>query len=330
MDSKLALKDLTNITMENNHENICSVIIMVKEPQEETLKSCLKSIDKSMGKKEVIIVTPKPEQIKEMISDFNYIKIVKDEGKGIGIARNIGIASATHEIICFVDPDAIVGPEHFIKIVNEFKKNPQIGILNVEGELSDKIVNSLFNKIQKLELLVWERGRFRKLMERSEPMFAGGTFLSLRKSVWKEAGGFWVWPPYGADDIDFSYRVYRIGWKCGNVKVRGSFHQPRATLKELYKEQYGWGKGYASIMIKYKNDENFWKCMHFSNIPLISSSLWYIVPLLRTILAPIGGFINAIKWRKPSFFFYWIFRRYAFLHGLIVGLNEIKQKYKGR
>lgn len=311
-----------------NNEVLCSVVVMVKDPEINMLRVCLNSIYKSLGKKEVIIVTPKPELLKEIIEEFESIKIVKDEGKGIGIARNIGIDAASSEIVCFVDPDAIVGPEHFLKIVNEFEKNPRIGILNVEGELSDIIINLLFNKIQKLELLVWKRGRFRRLVEKSGPIFAGGTFLSLRKSVWKEVGGFWLWPPYGADDIDFSYRVYRIGWKCGNVKIKGSFHQPRATLRELYKEQYGWGKGYASIMIKYKNDENFWKCMHFSNIPFIPSSLWYIIPLLRTVLAPLGGFINAIKWRKPSFLFYWVFRRYAFLHGLIVGLNEIKQKYK--
>ncbi len=318
--------------MENNRENICSVIVMVKEPQEETLKLCLKSINKSLGKKEIIIVTPKPEQIKEMVLDLNCIKIVRDEGKGIGIARNIGIASATCEIICFVDPDAVVGPEHFLKIVNEFKKNPHIGILNVEGELNNTIINSLFNKIQKLELLVWERGRFRRLIERSGPIFAGGTFLSLRKSVWKEAGGFWVWPPYGADDIDFSYKVYKIGWKCGNVKVKGSFHQPRATLRELYKEQYGWGKGYATLMIKYKNERDLWKIMRYNSLwyRFLPSKVWFLIPILRMILAPVSGFINAIKWRKPSFFFYWIFRRYAFLHGLIVGLNEIKQKYKGK
>ena len=298
----------------------CSVIIMIKDPELSTFKSCLNSVIRSEGDKEILIVTPYPEKLREKVPEDPSIKIVRDPGKGIGIARNIGIKSASSEIVCFVDPDAVVGREHFKKIVEQFKKYPEVGLIDVNGVLGSEAFKKL-NPLQRLDILLWKKGRAVKLAERN-PSFAGGTFMALRRKVWMQVGGFWEWPPYGGDDIDFSFRATRVGWKVKRFSVKGSFHYPRATLKELFKEQFGWGRGYSCIIVKYRHNAKFWEKMQYGSIcyKLLPKSLYWMIPVVRALASPIGGLINAIKWKKPSFFPYWVFRRASFLLGLLIGL----------
>jgi len=299
---------------------LCSVVVMIKDPELATFEACLRSILRSDGEKEILIVTPYPEKLRARVPLYPFIKFVKDPGNGIGIARNIGINAASSEIICFVDPDAIVGREHFIRIVEEFKKDPEVGLIDIKGVFGVRVLKKL-NPLQKLDVLLWRRGRVARVLEKN-PYFAGGTFMALRKRMWRQIGGFWQWPPYGSDDQDFSFRAVRAGWKIKKIKIKGSFHYPRPTLRELFKEQFGWGKGYACIIVKYRNNIDFWKAMryHFMFYKLFPKPLYWMIPVMRAMAAPIGGLINGIKWKKLAFFPYWIFRRYAFLLGLLIGL----------
>ena len=299
---------------------LCSVVVMIKDPELATFEACLRSILRSDGEKEILIVTPYPEKLRARVPLYPFIKLVKDPGNGIGIARNIGIDAASSEIICFVDPDAIVGKNHFKKIVREFEKNPKVGVIGVEGVFGIRVLEKL-NHLQRLDILLWERGRVTRVIEKNTS-FAGGTFIALRKRVWRQIGGFWEWPPYGSDDLDFSFRAARVGWKIKRIRVIGSFHYPRPTLRELFKEQFGWGRGYACIIVKYRNNIDFWKAMryHFMFYKLFPKPLYWMIPVMRAMAAPIGGLINGIKWKKLAFFPYWIFRRYAFLLGLLIGL----------
>lgn len=308
----------------------CTVIVLIKEPEVTTLIRCLDSILNSDGEKEVLVVTPFPEKLTPLLDTYRSIKFIKDPGTGIGIARNIGIKAASNEIICFVDSDAIVGKEHFKKIVEEFKKDPETGLIDVGGIIDESLYQRFKpNKLQKLDLLLWKIGRISKFSD-EDLTFASGAFMALRKTAWHQVGGFWEWPPYGGDDLDFSFRVKCAGWKVKKVKVRGSIHLPRATLKELFKEQFGWGKGFSCILIKYMHQPEYWLAMKYNRLfyTILPKKLYWMIPILRFIAAPLGGLRTAIKSRQLAFLPYWTFRRYSFLLGLLVGLGTWSKKMR--
>ncbi|QOJ79303.1 glycosyltransferase family 2 protein [Infirmifilum lucidum] len=295
--------------------------MMVKSPDTYTLKISLSSVCNADCLDEIILVTPFPEKFIWVEEVCPKARLVKDPGCGIGIARNYGIASSRNEIVAFVDPDAVVGENHFCTILKTFD-DPSVGLVDVISTFSPKSFKN-YTKVQLLENFVWKYGRVAQL--RSENViYAGGTFMALRKSLWKEVGGFWKYPPYGSDDMDFSYRVYKKGYKCKRIRVHGSFHIPRPTLRELFREQYGWGKGFAILLLKYNQEKEFWLSLRYSKIlyNIIPSCYWFLIPVLRAIAAPIGGLVNSIRLGNMSFLPFWVFRRYAFLLGFIRGLHD--------
>jgi len=304
-------------------ESACvSCVVMVKDPKVPLLKLSLRSVCKAACVKEVIVVTPRVEELTWVRDLCPKVKLVRDPGWGIGIARNLGVRNSSCEIVAFVDPDAIVGKDHFCEVLKAFE-DQSVGLVNVSSVIDERL-SRVLTKVQRLENLVWKHGRVARFEREGYMIYAGGTFMALRKSVWREVGGFWRYPPYGSDDMDFSYRVYRSGYKCRSIRVKGSFHLPRATLTELFREQYGWGRGFAILMLKYLSDREFWLSLRYSKLVyrLVPSSLWFLIPILRVLAAPLGGLINSIKWREPEFLPYWVFRRYAFLLGFIKGLYD--------
>ncbi|MEM5867927.1 MAG: glycosyltransferase family 2 protein, partial [Candidatus Aenigmatarchaeota archaeon] len=143
------------------------------------------------------------------------IKVIFDEGKGIGIARNIGVLHSRGEIICFVDADAICAKDHFVKIKEYFDEHPDIGIINVipKEKISDELPY-----VQKLEAQI-------RLIRRGEKSMIGGSllatgyFMAFRRKVYDDVKGFWEFPPFGADDNDFTLKALAKGWKFVSINL---------------------------------------------------------------------------------------------------------------
>ena len=127
-----------------------SVIILSKN-NDDTLEACLRSVVSCPPhKKEIIVVdghsidnTP---AILEKYRD--RIKVVYDEGKGVGLARNMGATAATHDIIAFLDSDVICARDHFTTLLDYFEKHPQVGAADIIGSHPQ-----IGTKIQRLESL---------------------------------------------------------------------------------------------------------------------------------------------------------------------------------
>jgi len=283
-----------------------------------TLLSLLKADVPSGYSREIIVVDAKSnDNTPKILSAFGrFIKVIYDEGRGIGLARNIGVSSAKGSIICFVDADCVIGKEHFLRIISAFESGADI--VDVKG--------SLFSGgtiIEKMESLVWLKGRAYSEELIRNRCFAGGAFISFRREVFEKIGGFWEYPPYGGDDLDFSYRSHLAGFKIKVVEVPGTYSRPRRGIRELFKQQIGWGKGYAHIIAKYRRDVRFWKCYRWNYViyRLLNGAI-FLYPILAALAAPLRGFIMAIRLRELQFLPYWTLRRWAFLLGILIELRR--------
>ena len=301
-----------------------SVIILSKN-NGPTLGATLASIIRSKVpegySREIIVVDAHSnDNTPEILKKYSkWIKVVYDEGKGIGIARNIGVKASKGDIIAFVDADTIVGREHFVKIVEAMKKGADI--VDVKGE--GKIKGLKLPKVSELELAVWEHGRAYRGKMLENRAFAGGAFISFKREVFDAVGGFWEYPPYGGDDMDFSFRAWLKGYKIHVATVGDSISLPRFSLTEIIKEQKGWGKGYAYIIAKYRGTFEFWKAFKFSKkiYKIFGRNTW-IYMIFRLVMAPLGALNLFLKTKKPSILPYYIARRYAFLYGLLKELPK--------
>jgi glycosyltransferase involved in cell wall biosynthesis len=287
-----------------------SVIVLSKN-NASTIDACLRSVVEAQPReKQIVAVDANSTDGTQKILDTygEKIEVVRDEGAGIGIARNVGIANAKGEVICFVDADARVAGDHFAKILRIFDENPRLGILSVGGfrsEMPD------FTEVQRLEsefVRVWDEvgersGRYSPLRSK------GGAFMSFRKACLDDVGEFWSFPPFGSDDSDYVLRSFAKGWGIERVYT-GSVHYHRRTIPELVKQKYTWGKGRSCYIKKHQRN------------PILVSTLGrkpHLVTILARLVTPLT-ILRRIRYMKTwKLIPYAILRQYSNLVGYMVG-----------
>lgn len=304
---------------------VISVIVLSKN-NGRTLGYALLSILKAKVPlgcvREVIVVdaqsTDNTQRILQLFS--KYVKVIYDKGQGIGIARNLGLLTSKGDYICFVDADCVVGEDHFVKVVEAFERGADIVDVRGLGSLAS-------TKIEKLEELVWRHGRAYSREMRERRCFSGGAFIAFRRSVVNRVKGFWFYPPYGADDLDFSYRAWKAGFKIEVVEVQETASRYRRGIWELIKQQVGWGKGMAHVIARYRYDIDYWWCYklpHFFTIYKTLNTFSWLYSIATALLAPVRGCLLAIRLHNLDLLFYWTVRRWAFLYGI---LSELKRAF---
>lgn len=302
-------------------KKIISVIILSKNNGRTlgyTLLSVLKSkLPPGYSRETIVVDAHSTDNTQKILERFRpYIRIVYDEGRGIGIARNIGVLVSKGSYICFVDADCIVGVDHFMKIIEVFERRADVVDVKAEGTQAS-------TKIEKLEELVWRYGRaYSEEMKRGR-CFAGGAFIAFKHHVFDRVKGFWLYPPYGADDLDFSFRAWKAGFKIGVAEVPGTASKFRRGIRELIRQQIGWGRGIAHVMAKYRHVHDYWRCYKLSPLlyKVLGDAIW-LYPIVAALLAPVKGFQLALKTRTPEIFLYWTVRRWAFLYGILSELRR--------
>ncbi|MEM0057355.1 MAG: glycosyltransferase [Candidatus Bathyarchaeia archaeon] len=299
-----------------------SVIVLSKN-NGDTLDACLKSIIDSFGDKEIIVVDAvSTDNTPKILEKYKgKIKVVYDKGKGIGIARNIGVSHSNGEIICFVDADAICAKNHFVKIKEYFDEHPNTGIINVVPE--EKISGEI-PYVQKLEAQI----RLIRRMERSivgGSLLATGYFMAFRRKVYNDVNGFWEFPPFGADDNDFTLRALAKGWKFASIKLE-SWHRHRPTLRALLKEMWMLGKGKACFIAKWRNHPLIKVGYKHSLLTRLLGTDPIYLTIVAHVFSPFIGLKYAIRGKSLSLIPFYIVRQYTYLLGFLWGLGTWAKK----
>mgnify|MGYP000386117994 CR=1 FL=1 len=291
-----------------------------------TLLSILKAKDPPNMAKEIIVVdarsTDNTSRILRMFS--KWIKVVYDKGKGIGIARNIGVMRSHGNIVCFVDADAVVSQDHFLKVIEKIKEG--FHVVDVQGIPPLNILKT-WHSVPMLDHYVRFYGYYmRRAKDKSKShekkYFANGCFISFKREVFLNIKGFWHYPPFGADDTDFSFRAIKKGYKIGTVKIVGSYPIPRQSIKELMKEQFLWGKGFAYFIAKFRRDQELimiYRISIFKN-PILSIPLRLLVELIMSLKL-------ALLLRRFSIIPFWTVRRGSYLLGFLLFLRRAMKHF---
>jgi glycosyltransferase involved in cell wall biosynthesis len=165
-----------------------SIIVQTKPPKEILI------VDDSDNDKIENLVEHRKEEFKEKDMFLRYIRNEKD--KSSAIAKNIGIKSATGDIILFLDDDVILDKEYIIKILKVYEKYPNA--LGVQGYVTifkiSKVVNFI-NKIFFLGGLEKDRSRILPSTESTSPLnlnrvitvqMVAGFNMSFKKMIFNE------------------------------------------------------------------------------------------------------------------------------------------------
>jgi glycosyltransferase involved in cell wall biosynthesis len=173
------------------------------------------------------------------------VRYIRTPPRGLGAARNVGVAQALGEWIAFTDDDCRARPDWLRELWMGFEVDRRVGVVlgNVIEGLHDPHEAFIPSYVRKRSFLA------RSLFDKHN-VEGIGACMALRKSVWASLGGFdpllGAGSPFrSAEELDFVLRALRAGhwvYESPSVEVVHAGSRPNA-LKSALAYEYCFGIG---------------------------------------------------------------------------------------
>ena len=288
------------------------------------------------------------EVIKNWQAKYPFIKLVEIPNcPSPGFARNKALEVVTGDFLFFTDGDCAPHPEWINIILNVFNKDPEIA--GVGGEIYTKIVepdNIIESFCEQTGFLrvsgrYWyldiKEGYFPLISDLSPSEVCGHRAFyfatanaAYRKSVIDKLGmKFWTEPT--GEDIEFSLRIRKAGYKLYFAPSAQVDHMHRANLPALLKCWVGYGKGHPVLVYTHAKKvfeivfQNFKKHPRIK-IPSPVKGLVYLGNFHWMHIMALGFLITLFcnKWLAIFFFLFTL----RFIYKFFSGCFNIKPKDK--
>ncbi len=218
-----------------------SIIIPVFNRPDE-LDELLLSLCKQTYKQfEVIVVEDgsdlKSDKIVAKYSEQLKISYFEKANSGPGLSRNVGAEHAQYDWLIFFDSDCII-PERYLENVIAYLTNQQTDAYGgPDSALPD------FSTIQKAinysMTSFFTTGGIRGKNKSMDKFHPRSFNLGVTKRAFNAIGG------YGemrfGEDIDFSLRLLKAGFKTALITDASVYHKRRTTFRQFFKQVYNSG-----------------------------------------------------------------------------------------
>jgi glycosyltransferase involved in cell wall biosynthesis len=202
----------------------------------------------------VIVDNNSRDNTREIVEDFQTnselnVVYVFEERKGLANARNSGIREAKGEIIAFTDDDCIVDKNWLFCISREFESDTSLSLIGGRVELYDPNDKPVSIRTFKERITFSSTGQLFSLIT--------GCNMALHRKVFDALVGFD--PAFGAgtrlqaaEDSDFFYRVYKIGFRIVySPEILVYHNHGRRTEEQVRKLNKGYVIGRGAFYCKY-------------------------------------------------------------------------------
>ncbi len=223
---------------------LVSVVVCTHNGQR-TLEECLARLDKlTYPDYEVIVVNDGSSDASATIARAHDATLIQTEHRGLGNARNRGIAVARGEIVAFLDDDAYPDADwlHYVAAQLRAGGHAGVGGPNIppedDGFLAECVAAAPGGPIH---VLVSDR----------EAEHVPGCNMAFRRDVLKEVGGFDERFEVAGDDVDLCWRLQKAGRTLAFSAGAVVMHRRRDSIRRYLRQQYGYGKAEALLERKW-------------------------------------------------------------------------------
>ena len=172
-------------------------------------------------------------------------RIDASRGRGVSVARNEGIKAARGNRILICDADDRVSPTWVASLCSALDDHPLASGPVETSELSGP-------SAAWVPIPTRTTGLFRTWEGRT---YGIGASMGLRREVWEQVGGFDETYPAGAEEIDFAWRAWDLGYRFGYVEEALIHYRIRTDLRGVVRQQFNSGRGTATLYSKFRPSE---------------------------------------------------------------------------
>lgn len=278
-----------------------SIIIAIynRKNEAEELLASLENIDFPRDEFEVIFSDDGSEDgLKGYLETYRQnsdlqLVYIQQENKGPGEARNHGMEKARGQYFIFVDSDCILPPQWLSEVDKGIQKNK----LDCFG--GPDTAHKSFTPVQKainysLTSFIGTGGTRTGKANVQKRYYPRSYNMGISRRVYVKVGG--MGGLRHGQDMEYSARIYRAGFKVGVIEKAFVYHKRRTGLRKFFKQVFNWGVTRINLG---KKDENMLKPIHYlpSLIVLgtiLGIALPFVFPVLYFIWALMLGGLSAI------------------------------------
>jgi GT2 family glycosyltransferase len=211
-----------------------------------TLDDCLTSLREiNYPNYEVVLVDDgSKDNTQEIVARHPWVVNVRQENKGLSVARNVGAATGTGEIIAYTDSDCMADPDWLYFLVGTLLSGDYAGVGG------PNISPPAQNWVQAC-VAAAPGGPSHVLLTDVVAEHIPGCNMAFHRWAFERVNGFDPEYRKAGDDVDFCWRLQQSGCVIAFSPAAIVWHYRRFTLDAFRKQQEGYGE--AESLLRFKH-----------------------------------------------------------------------------
>lgn len=168
-------------------------------------------------------------------------QVVKTENKNLAASRNVGLPHCTGEIMAMTDDDAEVYPDWVTQMKIVHLEHPEAGAVGgpVIGADSDSLISRLSDAVT-----------FPAPLKPQTVRTLPGVNISYKRAAVAQVGEQDD-SLFRGEDVDYNWRVQKLGWSIFYDPRIRVLHHHRPTLRGFLNQHYMYGRAYYRVRKKW-------------------------------------------------------------------------------
>ncbi|MBM3857165.1 MAG: glycosyltransferase [Verrucomicrobia bacterium] len=212
----------------------------------QTLEDCLESLKHiDYPDYEVIVVDDgSTDNTQEILKNHPWVKAITQPNKGLSVARNVGAAAATGEILAYTDSDCMADPDWLFYLVGTLLSGNYAGV-------GGPNVSPPAENWHQACVAAAPGGPSHVLLTDVIAEHIPGCNMAFHRWAFDKVGGFDPEYRKAGDDVDFCWRLQQENQVIAFSPAAIVWHYRRFTLKAFRKQQEGYGE--AESLLRFKH-----------------------------------------------------------------------------
>ncbi len=212
-----------------------SFVVLTRNRAVDLVENLRALFSQAYTNKEIVVVDNKSsdDTVVRVRTNFPKARLVTlQTNSGVDAGRNAGIKTATGDVLIFVDDDAVLRDQGATqKIVNEFERNPHLGILGFRERSYIEPHDVIQWHYQGRPVEEWGNKKF-------EASYYPGAGHAIRATALRQTGSYPGYYFYSTEEKDLSYRMLDHDWEIWYTPDIEVFHKVNLAERNLWRNYF--------------------------------------------------------------------------------------------